>query len=92
MHVRWNLRVVLIYISLVAKDIEHIFSSQSSEIPLLRILCLALYHIFVFREKNAFIDLCLFQRTIIHEWSGGMAMRSRNFNRSRKLKATENTK
>ena len=45
--VRWNLGVVLIYSSLMIKDAEHFFSaSQSFGIPQLRILCLALYHIF----------------------------------------------
>jgi hypothetical protein len=45
--VRWNLRVVLICISLVIKDVEHILcASQPFGIPQLRILCLALYPIF----------------------------------------------
>jgi hypothetical protein len=44
--VRWNLKVVLICISLMIKDVD-IFSSasQPSGIPQLRILCLALYPI-----------------------------------------------
>jgi hypothetical protein len=43
--VRWNLRVVLICISLMG--VEHFFKCFSAlHIPLLRILCLALYPIF----------------------------------------------
>jgi hypothetical protein len=45
--VRWNLRVVLIWISLMTKDLEHFFrSSRPLGIPQLRNLCLALYPIF----------------------------------------------
>ena len=46
--VRWNLRVVLIYISLTIKDVEHFFSgvSQPFSIPQLRIICLNLCPIF----------------------------------------------
>jgi hypothetical protein len=41
--VRWNLKVVLIYIFLTAKDTENFFISVSQlfEIPLLKVLCLA---------------------------------------------------
>ena len=44
--VRWILRVLLIFISLRTEDFEHSGVSQTSEIPLLRILCLAIYPIF----------------------------------------------
>jgi hypothetical protein len=45
--VRWNLRVVLIYILLMTKDVEHFLgNSQIFSIPQLRILCLALSPIF----------------------------------------------
>jgi hypothetical protein len=45
--VRWNLKVVLIYISLMIKDVEHFSgASQPFDIPQLRILCLALCPIF----------------------------------------------
>jgi hypothetical protein len=47
--VSWNLRVVLICISLMIKDVELFFFSSASQpfgIPQLRILCLALSPIF----------------------------------------------
>jgi hypothetical protein len=44
--VSWNLRVVLICISLMIKDVGHFFVSHPFEIPWLRILCLALYSTF----------------------------------------------
>jgi hypothetical protein len=45
--VRWNLRVVFICNSLMTKHAEHFLGvSQPLGIPQLRILCLALYHIF----------------------------------------------
>ena len=44
--VRWNLRVILICISLMAKDVEALGASQPFGISQLGILCLALYPIF----------------------------------------------
>jgi hypothetical protein len=44
--VRCNLQVLLICISLMAKNVEHLFVSQLFEILLLKILCLVLYPIF----------------------------------------------
>jgi hypothetical protein len=44
--VRWNLRVVLIFISLIIKDVEHIFRSFSDIQYSLSIRWLALYPIF----------------------------------------------
>jgi hypothetical protein len=46
--VRWNLRIVLICISLMSKYVEHFFlgASWPVSIPQVRILCLPLYLIF----------------------------------------------
>ena len=46
--VRWNLRVVLIWVFLMTKDVEHFFQVLLTpfDIPQLRILCLALCPIF----------------------------------------------
>ena len=45
--VRWNLRVVLIFISLMTRDVEHLLGvSQPIDIPQLKISYLALYPIF----------------------------------------------
>ena len=44
--VRRNLRVVLICVSLMTSDVEHLSASQPFEIPRLRILYLALYSTF----------------------------------------------
>jgi hypothetical protein len=45
--VRWNLWVILVSISLMTKDTEHLFKwSWPLETTLLRILCLALYSTF----------------------------------------------
>ena len=46
--VRWNLRVVLICISLMAKDVEHFLRCFSAiRVPQLKTFCLALYPIFI---------------------------------------------
>ena len=42
MHVRWKLRVVLIFLFLITKDFEHLSASQPFKVPLLRILYLVL--------------------------------------------------
>jgi hypothetical protein len=53
---RWNLRVVLIFISLMTKGVEHFLSaSWPLNIPQLRIHCLALYPIFFSRKE---IHIC----------------------------------
>ena len=45
--VRWNLRIVLTFIALKVKDVEHFLGdSKPFGIPQLGILCLALYPIF----------------------------------------------
>jgi hypothetical protein len=44
--VRWNLMIILICISLMTKDVEHLGASRPSNIPQLRILHLVLYPIF----------------------------------------------
>ena len=44
--VSWNLRVILFFMSLMTKDLEHLSASWSLKIPLLRIFCLDLYPIF----------------------------------------------
>jgi hypothetical protein len=45
--VRWNLRILLIFISLMIKDVKHFSgASQPFDIPQLRILCLVLCPIF----------------------------------------------
>jgi hypothetical protein len=46
-YIRWNLRVVLICISLIPKDFEHFFKYFSVIWdPAVEILCIALHHIF----------------------------------------------
>jgi hypothetical protein len=39
----WNLKVVLICISLTVNEVEYFFVSQTFDVTLLRILCLDLY-------------------------------------------------
>jgi hypothetical protein len=44
----WNLRVVLICVSMITEDAEHFFRFFSPlHSPQLNILCLALYHILI---------------------------------------------
>jgi hypothetical protein len=40
--IRWNLRIILICIFMVAKDADHFFMSQPFVIPLLKFSCLGL--------------------------------------------------
>jgi hypothetical protein len=45
--VRWNFRFMLIWASLMIKDVEHVLdASQPFDIPQLKILCLTLFPIF----------------------------------------------
>ena len=56
--VRWNLRVVLICISLITKDPDHFLeASEPLDFPQLRIPCLALYPILNFAVMRSHMSI-----------------------------------